>query len=40
MKRDWDLLREQLLAIEEDKDLKTEILGGAPDEPKWKHYNV
>ncbi|MDM0030081.1 hypothetical protein [Variovorax saccharolyticus] len=37
MKRDWDLLREQLLAIEQDKDFKTAILGGIPDEPKWAH---
>lgn len=35
MKRDWDLLREQLLAIEEDKDFKTAILGGIPDKPEW-----
>ncbi len=38
MKRDWDLLREQLLAIEEDKDFKTAILGEIPDEPKWENY--
>ncbi|MDP9902363.1 DUF2513 domain-containing protein [Variovorax ginsengisoli] len=35
MKRDWDLLREQLLAIEEDKDFKTVILGEIADEPRW-----
>lgn len=35
MKRDWDLLRDQLLAIEEDKDFHTSVLGGVPDQPKW-----
>ena len=40
MKREWDLLREQLLAIEEDKDFDTAILGSVPDEPKWKNYEV
>lgn len=35
MKRDWDLLREQLLAIEEDKDFRTAILGAVPDKPEW-----
>ncbi len=36
MKRDWDLIREQLLAIEEDRDFKTEILGDVGEEPAWK----
>jgi hypothetical protein len=31
MKRDWELIRQQLTDIEEEKDLFTEI----PDEPKW-----
>jgi hypothetical protein len=38
MKRDWDLLRDQLIAIEEDRDFKTAILGEIPDEPKWADY--
>jgi len=36
MKRDWDLIREQLLAIEEDRDFKTAVLGSVADEPTWK----
>ncbi|SOD25319.1 Hypothetical protein SAMN05518800_1849 [Variovorax sp. YR752] len=36
MKRDWDLIRDQLLAIEQDEDfMKSPILGGSPDAPKW-----
>jgi hypothetical protein len=31
MKRDWDLLREQLTDIEDEKD----FLADFPDEPKW-----
>lgn len=31
MKRDWDLLRQQLTDIEEEKD----FLADLPDEPKW-----
>lgn len=34
--RDWDLFREQLLSIEEDKDFKSAILGAVPDEPTWQ----
>lgn len=37
MKRDWDLMRQQLLAIEEDKDFRTELLGSVTDEPRWKN---
>jgi hypothetical protein len=40
MKRDWDLLRDQLLAIEEYRDFETAILGDIPDEPKWENYKV
>ncbi|MDB5870658.1 MAG: hypothetical protein JWQ07_100 [Ramlibacter sp.] len=36
MKRDWDLLRAQLTAIEEDKDFKAAVLGGPVDTPGWK----
>lgn len=37
MKRDWDLLRDQLLAVEEGRDFCTEVLGPANvDEPDWK----
>lgn len=36
MKRDWDLIREQLLAIEEGKDFKREILASVPEEPRWE----
>lgn len=36
MKRDWDLLRDQLLAIEEGKDLKLTILKDLPKSaPEW-----
>jgi len=35
MKRDWDLLREQMLAIEEDRDFKTVVLAAIPEEPRW-----
>jgi len=35
MKRDWELLREQLLAIEEDRDFHAGVLGGLSDAPKW-----
>ncbi len=31
VKRDWDLLRKQLIDIEEEQD----VLAGIPDEPKW-----
>lgn len=33
MKRDWDLLRKQLIDIEEDRD----VLADLPQEPKWTH---
>ena len=36
MKRDWDLLREQLLAIEEDRDFKTVVLAAVPEELTWQ----
>ena len=36
MKRDWDLIRAQLTAIEEDADFKTAVLGGPTDTPEWK----
>lgn len=35
MKRDWDLLREQLIAIEEDSDFKKDVLGAIPTQPEW-----
>jgi hypothetical protein len=35
LKRDWDLIRDQLLAIEEDRDFKTEVLGSVANEPTW-----
>lgn len=35
MKRDWDLIREQLLAIEEDRDFKSSVLAGVEKEPVW-----
>jgi hypothetical protein len=35
MKRDWDLLRAQLTAIEEERDFKKEILKDVPEEPNW-----
>lgn len=31
MKRDWDLLRKQLIDIEEERD----VLADIPDQPKW-----
>ena len=37
MKRDWDLLREQMLAIEEELDFKTTVLAGAPEAPIWRN---
>jgi hypothetical protein len=37
MKRDWDLIRDQLLAIEEGRDFRTAVIGIAGDpEPEWK----
>jgi hypothetical protein len=35
MKRDWDLLREQLLAIEGDLDFKRAVLGAVSKTPIW-----
>lgn len=36
MKRDWDLLREQLLAVEEDRDFRTVVLAAVPEAPTWQ----
>lgn len=36
MKRDWDLIRAQLTAIEEERDFEAAVLGGPLDAPKWK----
>ncbi|AYQ27483.1 MULTISPECIES: DUF2513 domain-containing protein [unclassified Polaromonas] len=36
MKRDWDLLREQLLAIEDERDFKVAVLEGVTEEPTWQ----
>jgi hypothetical protein len=37
MKRDWDLIREQLLAIEEGKDFKATVLAEVPERaPEWR----
>jgi hypothetical protein len=36
MKRDWDLIREQLLAIEEDRDFRTQVVGSVANEPEWE----
>lgn len=35
MKRDWDLIREQLTAIEQEQDL----FSGVPEKPKWESQN-
>lgn len=35
MKRDWDLLRKQLIAIEEDLDFEPGVLGSMPASPAW-----
>lgn len=35
MKRDWNVLREQLLAIEQDEDLRKTILGVIPPTPDY-----
>lgn len=35
MKRDWDLFREQLLAIEEDRDLRETVLRDVAVTPIW-----
>lgn len=35
MKRDWNLLRDQLMAIEQDEDLRTTILSAIPPAPDF-----